>query len=507
MDSIRQTRDVRSDVREVADYVVVGTGASGAVAARVLAVAGFDVVMVEEGPWVPPSAFRQDTWSAFKSLWRDAGFQVSEGRSFFPVIQGSAVGGTTVINGAIVHRIPEEIHTKWGAEAGVDELISLKELERAYDILDDKLSVAPGPEDVLGRNNTLMRAGADRMGITANVIRRNVVNCQGSSLCLNGCRGERKQSMNVTLIPEALRHGARIFATCKVEAVEAKNGRAVAVRGRFKPHPETGRKGRSLRVEARRGVIVAASAIQTPILLAASRIGRQSRLVGKRYQCHPGVGFMGAFDQVVDMHSGITQGFESTHWWSERMKMETVGIPMEVAASRYPGFGRDLVRRIADFRHHASWGVQVRSNAHGTVRRGLSGRTVIRWSWSDDDIRTLKIGLKRLGTMMFEAGAKAIWPGVHGLPAELTTIDELALIDGLPNDPRLFHGIASHLFGTATMGVDPAKSVVGPTLESHELPGLYVFDSSVFPTNMGVNPAHTISAIAWLAAERLAETG
>lgn len=506
MDGIRQTQDIRADVREIADYVVVGTGAAGAVAARVLAVAGYDVVMVEEGPWVPKSAFRQDTWSAFRSLWRDAGFQVSEGRSFFPVIQGSAVGGTTVINGAIVHRVPEEIHAGWGAEAGVDEMISLAELDRAYDLLDEKLSVAPGPEDVLGKNNTLMREGAQRMGIEGNVIRRNVVNCQGSNLCLNGCRGERKQSMNFTLIPEALHHGARIFATCRVERIEEKNGRAIAVRGRFKPHPRTGRKGKSLRVEARRGVIVAASAIQTPILLAASGLGRQSKLVGQRYQCHPGVGFMGAFEDVVDMHAGITQGFESTHWWSERMKFESVGVPLEVATTRYPGFGRELVRKMADFRHHVSWGVQVRSRAHGTVRRGLSGRTVIRWSWTDADIRTLKVGLKRLGTMMFEAGAHAIWPGVHGLAPELTSIDQLDKIDDLPDDPRLFHGIASHLFGTATMGVDPAKSVVGPTLESHELRGLYVLDSSVFPTNMGVNPAHTISAIAWLAAERLAES-
>ena len=54
------------------------------------------------------------------------------------------------------------------------------------------------------------------------------------------------------------------------------------------------------------------------------------------------------------------------------------------------------------------------------------------------------------------------------------------------------------------MGRDPRGSVVGPELEAHELPGLYVFDSSVFPTNIGVNPQHTISAVSWLAAERLA---
>ncbi|MBU6162352.1 MAG: hypothetical protein KGO50_14645, partial [Myxococcales bacterium] len=60
-----------------------------------------------------------------------------------------------------------------------------------------------------------------------------------------------------------------------------------------------------------------------------------------------------------------------------------------------------------------------------------------------------------------------------------------------------------HMFGTAVMSADPAKSVVNPMGECHDLPGCYVADSSIFPTNMGVNPAHTISAIAWLIAERL----
>jgi choline dehydrogenase-like flavoprotein len=64
----------------------------------------------------------------------------------------------------------------------------------------------------------------------------------------------------------------------------------------------------------------------------------------------------------------------------------------------------------------------------------------------------------------------------------------------------------AHLFGTAVMGEDPGSAVVSPSLECHELPGLYVFDSSVFPTNLGVNPQHTICAMAWRAAEALAES-
>jgi choline dehydrogenase-like flavoprotein len=105
--------------------------------------------------------------------------------------------------------------------------------------------------------------------------------------------------------------------------------------------------------------------------------------------------------------------------------------------------------------------------------------------------------------MMFAAGAREVLPGIHGLPDRMRSPDEARLLDALPDDPRLFHCIATHLFGTAVLGRDPARSVVAPDGEAHELPGLHVLDSSIFPTNLGVNPQHTIAGVAWLAAERL----
>jgi len=37
----------------------------------------------------------------------------------------------------------------------------------------------------------------------------------------------------------------------------------------------------------------------------------------------------------------------------------------------------------------------------------------------------------------------------------------------------------------------------------HGVDGLYVMDASVFPTNTGVNPQHSIMSIATVASERL----
>ncbi len=46
------------------------------------------------------------------------------------------------------------------------------------------------------------------------------------------------------------------------------------------------------------------------------------------------------------------------------------------------------------------------------------------------------------------------------------------------------------------MGADPETSVVGPTGEAHHLPGLFLADSSVFPTSLGVNPQLTTMTLA-----------
>ena len=70
--------------------------------------------------------------------------------------------------------------------------------------------------------------------------------------------------------------------------------------------------------------------------------------------------------------------------------------------------------------------------------------------------------------------------------------------------PRFGGLISSHEQGGIRMGEDPSGSVVGPDLEVHDTPGLYVFGTAVFPTCHGVNPTLTMWAVCWRAAERLA---
>jgi choline dehydrogenase-like flavoprotein len=53
-----------------------------------------------------------------------------------------------------------------------------------------------------------------------------------------------------------------------------------------------------------------------------------------------------------------------------------------------------------------------------------------------------------------------------------------------------------HLMGTARMGIDPKVSVVNSSGQSHDVPNLFIIDSSIFVTAGGVNPTSTIQALA-----------
>jgi choline dehydrogenase-like flavoprotein len=494
------------DLEDSFDYVVVGSGAAGAVAAHTLARAGFSVAMVEEGPWVKTREFGESVYQAFRRMYRDAGTQVLEGRSFIPLIQGRCVGGSTVMNSAIAHRTPEDVLAEWHDRFGLRGHVTTEALAPHFDALEQELNVHAVSDDVLGVNNRLFLDEASAEGLPARKMHRYERNCRGSGRCVTGCPNAAKQGMNVSYVPWALSLGARIFCSCRVERVIVEEGRATGVLAHTLGDGKEGHapRPREVRLHARRGVLVAASTIQTPNILRRS--GLRARAIGEHFQCHPGYGLGGVFDRPVEMSFGATQGAECTHLRrTERIKLETIAMPPELAAVRIPGIGRELMRNFGVFSNLAVWAVVVRAEAEGTIRPGWGGRDKVKLSLTRADIERTRKGTAMLARMMFEAGAREVWPGIYGLPSVITSIDQVKLIEEAPTDQRLWSFITTHLFGAARMGPDPATSVVGPDFQTHEARGLYVVDSSVFPTNLGVNPQHSIMGMSRLAATRIAE--
>jgi choline dehydrogenase-like flavoprotein len=477
------------------DLVVVGSGAAGAAVADVLAEAGHEVLVVEEGRHLPLAERREEMLHVLGDHFRDFGGTPARGRSIIPILQAKLVGGTTTVNAAITWRMPEAIHVRWQREFGLGGALPWDEVQAAYDWLDDELCVRPVEPDVIGGNGGLMAAGARALGLTGRVIERIERGCTGTNRCLQACPHGAKLSMERSLLPRACGNGAWILSSARVEHITRTAGRASGVTGRM-----TG-SGRPVAVAARKGVVLAASATGSPILLQRSGI-RHAR-VGAHFQAHPGVGLAGLFDQEVRPWAGATQSWESAHHWDRRIKLESLSLPLSLLIARLPGVGRALAQRLDALAHVAVWGLQVRARAEGSVRPGWGGSPSIRYKLTSADLGTFQDGMRVLAEMFFAAGAREVWPGVHGLPERLTSPDQLPLLTRDTLDPRHAHFIATHLFGTCRMGADPSASVVDHGFEVHGLPGCWVVDSSVFPTNLGVNPQHTILALARIAGQRI----
>src|SRR5262245_28098755 len=129
------------------DFVVVGSGAGGAAAAVILARAGLTVAIVEAGPWRAPEDYPSPSSGARRDLFADWGMLVTQTRALWPVVQASCVGGTTVINSAIVVRTPEDCFARWERDFGIEARDLKKRVWEHQDRLERELSAEVVPPD------------------------------------------------------------------------------------------------------------------------------------------------------------------------------------------------------------------------------------------------------------------------------------------------------------------------------------------------------------------------
>ena len=102
---VRDASTFDKNITLEADIVIVGAG--GGTAAELLTQAGFKVLMLEEGALKTSSDFKDmDEGRAYKELYQEAaGRATSDGA--IAILQGRAVGGTTVVNWTASFRTPD----------------------------------------------------------------------------------------------------------------------------------------------------------------------------------------------------------------------------------------------------------------------------------------------------------------------------------------------------------------------------------------------------------------
>jgi choline dehydrogenase-like flavoprotein len=467
------------------DVVVVGSGAGGASVARVLAEHGLDIIVLERGPFRDAADYSPDPLAALRTLYREAGMTFCEGRPAIPLPVGRCVGGTTVINSGTCLRPPEDVMTRWRERHGIEWA---SDLDAEFAAVERALGVSPVDPQLCGRNAALCRAGAEALGWRNGPLRRNAPGVTCCSSCPTGCAIDAKLAMHVSELPRAVAAGARVCAETTVERVLVERGRAVGVSGR----------GFEIRAHA---VVLAAGALGTPELLMAQGLVNGSRAVGRNLRVHP-VSWVGAyFEQPVRGWEGVMQSWSVDAFSDRRLFLEATATPVAFGA-HVGGVGAELQERIVRYEHLAVIGVHLSERATGRVTLDRRGRLRIRHHLCANDAQTLRFGIARAAEIHVAAGAREVYPQLAHLDA--VSADEVDRIERTRVRPAQLRLEAFHPMGTARMDADPRRGVVAASGEAHDLPGLFIADSSIFPTSPGVNPMLTIMACARRVASQLA---
>jgi choline dehydrogenase-like flavoprotein len=509
---VHEGQTVQQDLEVGCDVCIVGSGPGGAVTAYTLASAGLSVVVLEDGGYFTTERFRQREDEAYPLLYQDGGSRTTKDTAI-TILQGRAVGGGSVVNWTTCFRTPDDVVDHWKTKHACTTL-NIKDLNPHWDWIEQRLGIAEIPLEIANKNNRSLYDGAKKLGVQAAPIKRNVIGCAQTGSCGHGCPIAAKQSMLVTLLPDAMKAGAAIVSRARVENIAYEGARAVAVDGAFLD--AWGRDPTGVRFTIKpRFVVVSGGAINSPALLLRSATPDRSGLLGRRTFLHPVVASIGLYNDPVRGWQGAPQSIAS-HAFAHRgdevgFFLEAAPVHPMLAATALPGFGRDHLTFMKLLPNAAAHLALTIDGFHddvvgGTVSVSASGRPVLDYPIVERQWKAMREAQKQLAKIDFAAGAYAV-STAHDPPLTMRSENDIAKIDDMPFEACKVAVFSAHQMGGCAMSDDPKLGVVrAADLRHHDVENLYVVDGSVFPTSLGVNPQLSIYGVSRLVATRIGDS-
>lgn len=548
----RPVDQIKSDY----DVVVVGSGYGGGVAASRFARTGKRVCVLERGREFQPGQYpRTSTEAALQLQVRGAGvpplnpiglydFRLGED---IHVFQGCGLGGTSLVNANVSLQADPRVFddARWPAEiraelkttvaAGYERAEAMLKPARtpeqpALAKLDGLAAAAPGVGGKAVRPpiNVNFEACTNHVGVEQAA-------CTNCGDCVTGCNYGAKNTTLMNYLPDAWNHGAEIFTHAEVRRV-ARSGDGRKWLVYYRPR-DVGREkfdAPELCVTADIVVLAAGSLGSTEILLRSKAAGLAcSDRVGESFT---GNGDVLAFSYNGDrvMH-GVGLGSKSpsahppvgptitglidlrgTANVEDGFVIEEGAIPGPVSGIGPATFS--AAAKVFGDETDRSLPAEMRRQAReltGIMAGPLAGAM-------DHTLTYLVMSHDDAGGRIVLEGDRAVikWPGV-GSDARFQKVNDQLRAATAHLGATFLHNvvwtewlgrrlITVHPLGGCGMGHDGASGVVdhaGRVFDSNNgtgvYEGLHVWDGSIMPCSLGVNPLLTITALAERAAHHV----
>ena len=465
------------------------------------------MIVLEEGTDLTGPELTQRDGAMYDQLYMDRGGRATDDQSI-SILQGRALGGGGVINACDVVPIPDGVLAFWQRHHGLSELTreALAPHEKAA--LAD-LSANPIVDSQLNRANQLLRAGTEALGLRGSAMIHNRVGCLGLGTCLIGCPVNAKRNPRFVSIPMAVSAGARFFLRSRAVRIQAAEREVKRIQVRTLD-PAGYHEQHAFEVRAK-VVILAANAIASAQLLLRSGVG--NRHVGHHLSLQPQLPVTAYFKERVMAFRGIPQAYAVTHYeqsdhpehglWGFRIEaiMGTPGI----VSTLLPSTGLEGKQAMTAYDHIAASLLLVPDAPSGQVRVSSSGRPLVHYEHREDHKARLRQAIKVTARIYLAAGAERVVVPVIP-PLEIRSEADLAKVDALAFDPVSAPLLSAHQQGGVRFAPSVDAGAAAPDGQVYGTRGVYVFDSSGFPSSSSTHTMTPIITVSrYLSARLLAE--
>ncbi|MFY9574245.1 MAG: GMC family oxidoreductase [Blastocatellia bacterium] len=544
---------VKNDASADVDFLIVGAGAAGGIIARELSVAGFRVVVLEQGPYMKEADFEHDEFKYMRqrAITNDYKRQPNtfrqsekEKAKLQPaLIYGRQVGGGTVhftANYWRFHDIDFIERSRWGAITGTgfaDWPITYAEMEPYYTKTEWELGVSglaasspfdpprskpyPLPPLPIKSSGALAERGAKKLGWHAFPAPMAIISqpYRGRSACLHcgfceyfGCEAKAKSSTLATVIREAEQTGrCEIRPNSYVRKIEVNKAGLVTGVTYFDEN-------RREHFQGAKAVVLSANGAETPRLLFLSTsklfphgLANSSGKVGKYLMFNGHASASALFEHQLNEFKSVAvssvihdfydsdakRGFYGGGGMDMRFVSYPIGFAMRGLPPDAPRWGpqyksmlrENYTRTVNAVGHTTSLPVETNSISLDPHLKDAWGLPVLRVTYKDH--------AEDMKTM-------------HFFQDRCKELLEAAGAKKLWTRPVREQSFGFHLLGTCRMGNDARNSVVDKYHRAHDVPNLFICDGSSFVTSGRGQPTCTIQALAFRASDhiiRMAKSG